>query len=113
MSSGDQMLRSHSVLSSLRQNIPDRHEVPEDWVREYHSALDKLEAARGIDLADFRVGPEHLRLSISSRDRTGTINYREGLWCQRAVLIHKLDSVLRYFTGLDCGKGKAIGFKPL
>lgn len=112
MGGGDQMLKSYAILRSLKQNMPAKHEVPEEWVREYHSALDMLEQARDIDLTEFRVGPEFLRRSISSKDRSGVINYRDGLWCQRAVLIHKLDSVLLYFTGIDFEQDKTIGFEP-
>jgi len=113
MDNGDQILRSYSILSALKQNIPDKYEVAEDWVREYHLAIDKLERALDIDLGDFKVPQEHLQRSIASSNyRTGAVSYRDGLWCQRTVLMHKLDSALTYFSGLQSGTDKTIGFEP-
>jgi hypothetical protein len=40
---------------------------------------------------------------------TGRVTYRKGLWCKRGVLMHKLDSVLTYFTGLQSGQKSKIG----
>ncbi|MDA2933297.1 hypothetical protein MYX82_03030 [Acidobacteria bacterium AH-259-D05] len=113
MTDGDQILRAYAALTSLRANVPDQHEVQERWVREYNGALERLEGSLGIELQEFKVPGDALKKSIASiNTRTGRTTYRSGLWCERSVLMHKLDSVLQYFTGLNNGKDKGIGFRP-
>jgi hypothetical protein len=43
---------------------------------------------------------------------TNDVTYLEGLWCERAILMQKLDSVLVYFTGLQDREENKIGFHP-
>jgi len=113
MKNGDQILRGYAIINSLQKNVPEGYEVPEIWVREFHSAIDKIEKSLGIDLSDFRVQGSDLKRSVASSNYlTKQVSYREGLWCRREVLIHKIDSVLVYFTGLQSGKKKNIGFRP-
>src|ERR1051326_6337492 len=111
MGNGDQILRSYSILSSLKENIPKGHEISDTWVNEYHSALEKLELSIGIDLSEFKVPREQIVKSVSGGNYlTGEVTYALGLWCERSILIHKLNSVLTYFTGLQSGGEKKIGF---
>lgn len=113
MTNGDQILRAYAILRSLSENVPVSYEVDEKWVHEYNGAIEKLERSLGTDLADFMVPNSELRRSIASRNyRTGRITYRDGLWCERAILMQRLASVLAYFTGLQGGQEKQIGFRP-
>jgi hypothetical protein len=112
MSSGDQMLRSYAIISSLRTNLPNEYEVDEGWVRQFNNALGKIEASLGKDLQEFKVPEDALCRSVASSNYlTGQVHYREGLWCRREVLLHKIDSVLTYFTGLQGGQDRQIGFR--
>jgi hypothetical protein len=93
MSVGDQILRAHAIITSLRTNLPNQYEVEEAWVKEFNDALGKVEAAVGMDLADVKVAQGTLyRLVASSNYLTDEVHYREGRWCRRETLLHKIDS---------------------
>lgn len=113
MTNGDQILRAYATLSALRDNAPEGYEVHEKWVHEYNGAIENLEKSLGIDLTEFKVPNNELQRSIASSNYvTGQVTYRDGLWCERAILMQKLASVLAYFTGLQGGQEKQIGFRP-
>ena len=113
MVDGDQILRSFSLISSLKESVPDDYEVEECWVKEFHNAVEKLEHALNIDLDDFKVSPEYVARSVGSyNELTGETRYLDGRWCKRSMLLHKIVSILTYFTGLDNGQDKKIGFEP-
>jgi hypothetical protein len=42
MSTGDEILRATSTISSIRANVPNDFEVEESWVAEFNSAVDKV-----------------------------------------------------------------------
>lgn len=111
MPNGDQLLRGYARLNALRANLPERYEVEESWVHEFHAVVASMEAALAIDLAEFRVPEKAIARSISSGNYlTGKVTYRDGLWCERSVLMQKVDSLLLYFSGLQSGDEKRIGF---
>lgn len=113
MMNGDQILRAYATLSSLRDNVPQGYEIHEKWVREYNKAIEELENSLGIFPTDFKVPNNALQRSIASSNYvTGRVTYRDGLRCERAMLMQKLASVLAYFTGLQGGQDKRIGFRP-
>ena len=63
-------------------------------------------------LDEFKVATDMLYRSVGSSNYvTGEVNYRRGLWCRREVLMHKIDSVLAYFTGLQGGQDRQVGFR--
>jgi hypothetical protein len=114
MTNQDQILRARAILSTLKSNVPQTFEVSDRWASEFHGAIDKVEKATGIDLAEFRIDPSELKKSISSSNYvSGEVNYRPGLWCKRNILMQKLDSILIYFSGLQSGSARDIRFKPL
>jgi hypothetical protein len=113
MNDGDQILRAYAAITSIRANVPGGHEVEERWVNEFNTAIKKLEKSLGIDLQEFKVPQDALKRSVASSNYlTSDVTYRDGLWCERAILIQKLDSVLAYFTGLQDRQDKKIGFRP-
>ena len=113
MTNGDHVLRAYAIISSLKANVPNDYEVSDSWIREFNDAVGKIEASLGIDLREFKVPQEALERSVASSNYvTGLVTYREGLWCRREVLVHKIDAVLTYFTGLQGGQEKKIGFRP-
>jgi len=110
MTQGDHTLRAYATLVSLRDGVPDKSLVNEKWVHEYNAALQRLSSALSRDLSEFTVRPEELQRAESGYDpSTDSSTYREGLWCDRAVLMQRLHAVLTYFTGMQEGK---IGFDP-
>ena len=52
------------------------------------------------------------RFVASCNSLTNDVTYLEGQWCERAILMQKLDSVLVYFTGLQDREDNKIGFHP-
>lgn len=111
MSNGDALLRSYAILSGLKQNLPEGYEVEERWVREFHVAVDGIEKTTGLNLAEFKVAQTELYRSVATSNYlTDEVTYRDGLWCQRAVLMQKIDSLLFYFSGLQSGESRRIGF---
>ena len=112
MANGDQILQAYAILSALRGNVPNEYVVGERWVREFNDALGKLESSVPMDLQVFKVPQDALeRVTASSNYLTGDVTYRDGLWCRREVLMHKIEAVLTYFTGLQGGQEKKIGFR--
>ena len=112
MSNGDQILRAYATISSLRTNVPNDYEVEETWVREFNRAVQQIQGALGVELQEFRVPQDALYRSMATSNYlTGEVSYRDGLWCRREVLMHKIDSVLTYFTGLRHGEERQIGFR--
>jgi hypothetical protein len=110
----DQILRAYATITSIRANVPERHEVEERWVKEFNVAIAKLEKSLGIDLEEFKVPQDALKRFVAScNSMTNDVTYLEGLWCERAILMQKLDSVLVYFTGLQDQEDNKIGFHPL
>ena len=114
MSDDDQILRAYATITSIRANVPERHEVEERLVKEFNLAIAKLEKSLGIDLEEFKVPQDALKRFVAScNSMTNDVTYLEGLWCERAILMQKLDSVLVYFTGLQDQEDNKIGFHPL
>ena len=113
LNDGDQILRAYAAITSIRANVPERHEVEERWVIEFNAAIERLEKSLGIDLQEFKVPQDALKRYVAScNNLTSVVTYLEGLWCERAILMQKLDSVLVYFTGLQERQDKKIGFQP-
>ena len=114
MSDDDQILRAYATITSIRANVRERHEIEERWVKEFNVAIAKLEKSLGIDLEEFKVPQDALKRFVAScNSMTNDVTYLEGLWCERAILMQKLDSVLVYFTGLQDQEDNKIGFHPL
>ena len=113
MNDDDQILRAYAAITSIRANVPERHEIEERWVIEFNNAIEKLEKSLGIDLQEFKVPRDALKRFVAScNSMTNDVTYLEGQWCERAILMQKLDSVLVYFTGLQDREENKIGFHP-
>jgi len=85
----------------VKGNLPDRYEVESSWVHEYHDAIAGLENELSLKLEEFRVPQTGLYRSVASGNYiTGAVTYRDGLWCQTAVLRQKVDALLYYLNDL-------------
>ena len=92
MNDDDQILRAYAAITSIRANVPERHEVEERWVNEFNAAIEKLEKSLGIDLQEFKVPHDALKRFVAScNSLTNDVTYLKGLWCERAILMQKLD----------------------
>ena len=113
MNDNDQILRAYATITSMRANVPERPHIEERWVNEFNTAIEKLEKSLDIDLQEFKVPQDALKRFVAScNSLTGDVTYLDGLWCERAILMQKLDSVLVYFTGLEDREDNKIGFHP-
>ena len=113
MSDDDQILRAYATITSMKANVPERPQIEERWVIEFNNAIEKLEKSLSIDLQEFKVPQDALKRFVAScNSLTNDVTYLEGLWCERAILMQKLDSVLVYFTGLQDREDNKIGFHP-
>ena len=56
-----EILRAYAAITSIRGNVPGRHEVEERWVTEFHTAIENLENSLGIDLQEFKVPQDALK----------------------------------------------------
>lgn len=113
MGDSDQILRAYATITSMRANVPERPQIEERWVIQFNSAIEKLEKSLDIDLQEFKVPQDALKRFVAScNSLTSDVTYLEGLWCERAILMQKLDSVLVYFSGLQDREDNPIGFRP-
>ena len=88
MNDGDQILRAYAVITSIRANVPERHEVEARWVNEFNAAIAKLETSLGIDLQEFKVPQDALKRYVAScNSLTSDVTYLEGLWCEPCLFI--------------------------
>ncbi len=112
MTDYDEIMRAFARINSIKENIPEKVKVSEDWVIEYHAALDQVEKEIGKSLSEFRVSKKSLKQSLASFNTiTGTKSYREGLWCDRSILLQKVDAVLTCMQLLLKPEDRRIGFR--
>jgi hypothetical protein len=55
MNDDDQILRAYAAITSIRANVPERHEIEARWVNEFNAAIEKLEKSLGIACRNSRV----------------------------------------------------------
>ena len=67
----------------------------ERYVREFHEALDQIDAA-GFDIAEFRVPQRELNKEWIGTSGRGERHYSSDLYVDRRYLL-KMDAVLEYF----------------
>ena len=112
MNQGDLITRAYSILTSLKNNIPDTHEIQQKWSLQFNNEVNRLEEALQVDLSEFKVPETELHKAVSSYNtRSDQTTYREGLWVERSFLMHKLESLLTYFSILNSPEERKIGFK--
>ena len=108
----DTLVRAYSKLKSLREHISQMSSpIPETYVREYHSVLDKLESIR-IDVSEFRIPDSEVK------PRTVASQYVEGrkIWssdvigAEKSFILTQLDAILGYFEIITSEKPKKMGF---
>tara|TARA_B100000315_G_scaffold74487_1_gene68241 strand:- start:325 stop:675 length:351 start_codon:yes stop_codon:yes gene_type:complete len=112
MNQGDLITRAYSILTSLKNNIPDAYEIQQKWPLQFNDEVNRLEKALQVDLSEFKVPESELHRSVVSYNTlSDETNYREGLWIERSSLMHKLESLLTYFSILNSPEEGKIGFK--
>jgi hypothetical protein len=111
----DEVARAYSMLTALRKNVPkERHYVDEDYVHEYHKALDRL-GQLGFDVKEFEI-PQQWMEPVTHQVPEGegyrTVHANRNQ-VEHGKFMTKLDAVLIYFplTAADSSTAPGpIGF---
>ena len=109
--------RAYATLQALRNNIIDIasvYGVEEQYVSQYHAALDMLESI-GIDVAQFRIPPSEVQhrepiITVTYPGMERPKQYTKEKYVAKALLLTKLDEVLIYFDITYSEKPRKIGF---
>lgn len=118
----DALARAYAMLSSLRKNVGEMtaYSVPETYVSEFHTVLDKLEDIK-INTAEFRIPDSKVSpidvsmpivLSLDSGDRLTPPHYSKEKYVDKSFILTKLDAILGYFEIITSEKPRSIGFHP-
>jgi hypothetical protein len=113
----DKIVRLYSRLTSLKANLPTNSNfIKEIYVRDYHDIINNLSTETSHALEEFKV-PENEIRPIKTMHRHGDneteTSYSENKYCERALLMSKLDAVLAYFQMRYLSHEKPkIGFTP-
>lgn len=91
-----------AVLSGMRNNIPE--EVDEKFVLRYHSLLETFQGLLNEDLGDFRIRNDELApqliFAVASPGSQGQSAFTDSRYCDRSVMLERLDSVIFYLQSL-------------
>ncbi|MEY2414184.1 MAG: hypothetical protein QOD84_2790 [Acidobacteriaceae bacterium] len=95
----NEIARAFTLLSAIRQNLPNKPEIPKSWVTEFHSVLQNVEKSTGLSMEEFRVSPAALHKEILAADqRTGAVYCLGETVVNRSEYLLKIDAALDYFT---------------
>lgn len=116
----DQYVRLYSRLHSLKANLPENKYISENYVQEYHIIIDDLSKAATIELSEFKIPPSEIKPSIigNKANITGELSwvqessYSETRYCERNIILSKMDALLMYFQISNSKEKESIGFKP-
>jgi hypothetical protein len=92
-------------LDAFSKNLPGS--IEEKHVAEFHAALDLLYEATGEDISPFRIPDEEVKpvpTSIRRRSyswRPGRTTYSAEKYCDRDLMLRKIDAVCGYFKKLQ------------
>jgi hypothetical protein len=93
-----------SELDSLRKNLPQS--IMEKHVAEFHRILSLLHEATGEEISAFRIPDEEVKPVITSARRTsytgrpGGRTYSDEKYCDRDLMMRKIDATYGYFSSL-------------
>ena len=115
------ILRAYSRLVALKQNLPKNYDIHEKYVRDYHEIVDLLARETNSSLDEFKVPESEIQHrvtsswpSILSIGQKAGKTYSKDRYCERALLLSKLDALLSYFQIKYLSQEKPeIGFRPL
>lgn len=109
----DNVYEAYSRLDGFRKNIPeDKNHIKENYVVQYHQIVDLLESVSEKKLQNFKVPPNELeRLMATYNTETGQATYTDERYCERAMLLIKVDALLTYFAMMtNTAPKRPIGF---
>lgn len=108
MTQNDELIRALSTINGVKANLPDHYVVEAHWVEEYNSAIQKIENSLDINLEEYKVPTNMIKPEPSFvNGETGEAIYSKELFCERAILLHKVDSALEYIQNYT--KNNSVG----
>ena len=110
----DVLARAYAKLKAQRERIGQMtdYTVREIYVRDYHSALDKLEGI-GRDVAEYRIPDSALKPCPTASLYVGgkkIFSGKEEMCVERSFILTQLDAILGYFEIITSEKPRKIGF---
>ena len=113
----DVVARAYVTLASLRKNIDQiNRSIPEKYVQEYHTVLDKLTGI-GLDITEFRIPdselqPEDIAIHVISFPKSESPpKYSKEKYVDKPFILTKIDAILGYFEFTMSEKPRNIGFR--
>lgn len=114
----DTFARAYATLSSLRNNVSQMtSNVPETYVHEFHSVLNRLEGI-GRDVSEYRITDSEIAprvisistLTFRNGPKAGT-SYSKEKYVDKHLILYKLDAILSYFEIITAKPPREIGFR--
>lgn len=114
----DILARAYAMLTSLRKHIGDMtsNNVPETYVREFHTVLDRLESIE-IDVAEFCIPDSEVKPKVTGVSPVsshggggGHVSYSKEKYVDKSFILTQLDAILGYFEIITPEKPRKIGF---
>ena len=105
--------RAYTMLLSLRETIAQMSSpIPEKYVHEFHTALDKLESI-GIDVSEFRIPDSEVKpRTIASAYVNGKKMWStEVIGVEQSFILYRLDRTLKYLEIITSEKPGKMGFR--
>lgn len=120
---GDKLMRGYVRLSSLRDRLPEGHDVSETYALEYHEIVESLERM-GFDLKEFKIPSDKIaphvdRFQPPARFATQKPFSNSGFietvskerFVERAFFLLKIEAFIKYLDLLLKEEPRKIGFK--
>jgi hypothetical protein len=92
-------------IDSFSKNLPSS--IQEKHVAEFHGLLDLLHDATGEDVSAFQIPDGELKPLITSfrpasySGRPGSVTYSKEKYCDRDLMVRKLDALRSYFERIQ------------
>jgi hypothetical protein len=107
----DEIAKAYVTLSSLKQNAPTTFEIDKSWVDDFHTALDMVQTATGLNLKEFRIAQLDLHKETSGGNYlTGEVDYSGRTVIERSRFLLKVDAVFELLSISEEQTGKGLNW---
>lgn len=109
----DKILRIYTRLRALKEHLPGSSQLHQKYVDEYHSLIKELSDATGEELDEFSIATQEIKPKLVAVGIAGGVkHYSKDAYCERALLLMKMDALLSYFNIKYLSKEeRKIGFR--
>ena len=94
------LIDAYSRLKAFRDNFPDKSSrgVSTDYINEYHSIVDIIDAETDIDLEQYRIPASAINPVVASSNyMNGQVTYSNESYCKIPFFKMKVDGLLNRF----------------